>query len=96
MRFEVLNTFPELAQRQTVTLGGKTVEILFQWIPRLEGWYADIYDDETGEALLRRRRLNVDVDLFDGSLDLPGFLVPTGDPNGEFGTDFIVMWISDE
>lgn len=91
-----LTTYPDLAQTQTVTLGEKTFEITFQWLPRLDGWYADIYDDETGDALALRRRLNPGSDFVENTLDVPGHLVPFGDPDGEFGTDFVVMWASND
>lgn len=96
MSFSILTTYPDLAQTQTVTLGGKTLEITFQWLPRLGGWYADVFDAESGDAIALRRRLSVGSDLVENTLDVPGYLVPFGDPAGTFGTDFIVMWISDD
>lgn len=51
-------TFPELPQHtQTVTLDETQFRLRLTWLPRLQGWYLDLYAlDET--PLLLGRRLN--------------------------------------
>lgn len=95
---EFLKTFPQEAQRQRVRLGGTYYVLVFQWSERLEGFYVDIYDDD-GEPIALKRRMNVDVDLGEATLDFKGYLVAFGPEDAtfeDFGDRLRLTWIDNE
>jgi hypothetical protein len=73
-----------LRSRQVVDLDGVTVTIDLQWLPRLRGWYADVYAAD-GSLLCTGRRLEPGASSVLPDLTLPGappgLLIVTGTPN---------------
>lgn len=92
-----IKTFPQSRFRERVELSGALYELVFTWRRRTQGWYLDVYRDDTGDPVVLGRRIRSSADAFGVTLDIEGALVGGGPdyPTVEdMDTRFFVFYIT--
>lgn len=94
-----LTLFPEFAKfAQQATLGSRDYRLEFEWRPRLEAWYVNIFDPSTDEPVVTGRRITSYSSLTRGRIEFErgaGLLAIGPDPYDRYdlGTRLKVFFI---